>query len=70
MSNLKRNLSYLVAVVGVVFIWRGIWGLADIYLLPNLPVMSLVVSIVIGIFLLLLHDFNRTDLQELDNKME
>ena len=45
----------LAIAVAVVCIWRGVWGLLDIYLLPGNPTMSLCISIFIGlgIFVLL-----------------
>ncbi|HLC00690.1 MAG TPA: hypothetical protein VJL33_05180 [Candidatus Bathyarchaeia archaeon] len=39
---------YLVAVVAVVAMWRGLWGLMDIYLWPNNPKRSNAASFVIG----------------------
>jgi hypothetical protein len=41
-------LLYLVAVVAVIAMWRGLWGLMDIYLWPNNPKRSNWVSFVIG----------------------
>jgi hypothetical protein len=39
---------YLIAVVAVVAMWRGLWGLMDIYLWPNNPKMSNWVSFIVG----------------------
>lgn len=39
---------YLVAVVAVVMMWRGLWGLMDIYLWPNNPKRSNWVSFIVG----------------------
>ena len=39
---------YLVAVVAVVAMWRGLWGLMDIYLWPNNPKRSNWASFIIG----------------------
>jgi hypothetical protein len=41
-------LLYLVGVVAVVAMWRGLWGLMDIYLWPNNPKRSNWVSFIIG----------------------
>lgn len=49
-------------VVGVIFVWRGLWSLMDMYLLPGYPVLSNVVGIVIGLLILYLPD---EDLKEL-----
>lgn len=65
MNIVKKNMHYLLIAAGIVFIWRGIWGLADIYLLPAHPVLSFCFSIVIGIILLLLHEPKDSDLREL-----
>jgi hypothetical protein len=39
---------YLIAVVAIVAMWRGLWGLMDIYLWPNNPKRSNWVSFIIG----------------------
>lgn len=33
----KKELHTLLIVIAIIFIWRGIWGLLDVYLLPNYP---------------------------------
>ena len=58
----KYFVFMLFMVVGVVFVWRGVWNLMEIYLLPNHPVLSSVVGIVIGLLILYLPD---EDLKEL-----
>lgn len=44
----------LVAIVAVVCIWRGIWLLLDVYLVPDAPEISAIISIAVGIGLILL----------------
>jgi hypothetical protein len=66
MAKLKKNLSYLTIAIGIVLIWRGVWGLADIFLIPSTPALSFAVSIILGILLLLLHNPKRFDLDELE----
>jgi hypothetical protein len=39
---------YLVGIVGVVAMWRGLWQLMDIYLWPNNPKRSNWASLMIG----------------------
>lgn len=39
---------YLIAVVAVVAMWRGLWGLMDMYLWPNNPKRSNWASFVLG----------------------
>lgn len=41
----------LVGIVGLVFIWRGVWGLLDLYFLPQSPGLSRALSILIGMVL-------------------
>ncbi len=43
---------YLVAVVAVVAMWRGLWQLLDIYLWPNNPKRSNWASFIIGFVLI------------------
>lgn len=44
---------YLLAVIGVVMMWRGIWGLLDEYLLPKNPKVSCWISFIVGFLLIL-----------------
>ncbi len=43
---------YLIGVVAVVAMWRGLWGLMDIYLWPNNPKRSNWASFIIGFALI------------------
>jgi hypothetical protein len=45
-------LLYLIAVVAVVAMWRGLWGLMDIYLWPNNPKRSNWASFIIGFIII------------------
>jgi len=45
-------LAYLIAVVAVVLMWRGLWGLMDQYVLPKNPKLSYWVSFVVGFVIL------------------
>lgn len=47
-------LLYLVAVVAVVAMWRGLWGLMDIYLWPKNPKRSNWASFLIGFVIITL----------------
>ena len=51
-SPLNLNLRILVEVAGVILVWRGVWTLADRYLLPENPDVSAVISIILGIIIL------------------
>lgn len=50
--NIGLIVKALIIVGAIVCIWRGIWGLLDIYLLPDDPSLSFSISIVIGIILI------------------
>jgi len=43
---------YLIAVVAVVAMWRGLWGLMDLYLWPNNPKRGYWVSFLIGFIII------------------
>lgn len=53
---MKKNLKTLITCIGVIMVWRGVWDLCDSYLFPDNPILSDVVSIVVGIIILLLDD--------------
>jgi hypothetical protein len=46
----------LIIVIGVVLVWRGLWQLADRFLFPDHSLLSDIVGIFIGLFLLYLPD--------------
>ena len=50
-------LLILSGLVGVVMLWRGVWGILDIYLFPDNKFISYVFSIFIGFIILLVDDF-------------
>lgn len=39
----------------VVLFWRGMWGIIDLYLLPQNESLSYIVSTILGIFVLIIH---------------
>ncbi|HEY4674551.1 MAG TPA: hypothetical protein VIH48_00690 [Candidatus Bathyarchaeia archaeon] len=45
-------IAYLAAVVAVVMMWRGIWGLMDEYLLPENPKLSYWTSFISGFIII------------------
>jgi hypothetical protein len=47
------NMRVLLLGIAAILIWRGVWGLADVYLFPNDQDLSFVVSIIIGLALAL-----------------
>ncbi|XP_050404921.1 uncharacterized protein LOC126820831 [Patella vulgata] len=49
--------------------WRGTWGLADLYILPENPTLSLIVSMTCGLFIYLLMIILQEPLTLLNKKM-
>ncbi len=45
---------YVIAVVAIVMVWRGIWNLLDLYLLPKNPKLSNWISFLLGFALIAL----------------
>lgn len=39
----------LIIMSGMISLWRGIWGLLDIYLFPDSPSLSFSLSVLLGI---------------------
>ena len=52
----ESNLNTFLVVVAIVLIWRGVWWLVDIYVLPHRPVLSLIIGLFVGIIILYLDD--------------
>ncbi len=50
-------LNTLLVLFGIVFLWRGIWGLLDTFLFPNNQPLSYGVCVILGFLILLLDDF-------------
>ena len=61
-SHLKKSLYHLITGIGIVIFWRGIWGLADLYLYPNQPALSYIISLVAGMLILYLNDRSWSDM--------
>jgi hypothetical protein len=51
------HLEILLAAIGVIAFWRGLWGMMDEYLFPEDPKLSYLVSVIIGFSILLLTHF-------------
>jgi hypothetical protein len=49
MVSLFLPLIYIAGIVAVVIMWRGIWGLGDIYIYPKNPKLSYWVSFIAGL---------------------
>ncbi len=61
----KRNktLHIFFAAVAVVFFWRGIWGLIDLFFLPANSLVSNIISVGIAFVILYFDDFHLKELE-------
>jgi len=60
LSKLKHSHQVLFSIaisLAMVLFWRGIWGLADLFLFPDDLVMSFAVSVVVGLAILIATGF-------------
>lgn len=51
----KKNSSYLrilLIAVAIVLVWRGAWGLMDLYVFPDHDLFSYITSLVVGLLIL------------------
>jgi len=62
MRNIKSNLKLLVLAIAIVAVWRGVWGLMDLYLFPENEMFSFISSIIIGVLILYFHDHKLNEL--------
>jgi hypothetical protein len=53
-NKFKGLIIVIVAALAIISFWRGVWGLMDIYLLPNNHSLSLIISVLIGLILLII----------------
>lgn len=50
----KTSFAHVVLIaVAVVLVWRGAWGLMDLYIFPDNALISYIVSLVAGLLILL-----------------
>jgi len=52
MKIFKRVIKTLLIASGVVLFWRGAWGLMDLYIHPNNPLLSYLISLGLGLGIL------------------
>jgi hypothetical protein len=49
----KRQIGEALLIdLSAIMIWRGVWGFMDLYLFPNHPEISFILSITVGITLM------------------
>ncbi len=63
LKQLHPNANAIIIVLGIIMLWRGVWGLLDIYLFPGSPTLSHLVTIALGVLLLYLDDFSMENLK-------
>lgn len=64
-SKMKFKYRILFSILigsAVVSFWRGVWHLMDIYLLPNNPGLSGLISLLLGILVLVVTDYTVKEL--------
>lgn len=50
-----RHIFYILLIAfAIVSFWRGIWQLSDLYLFPDNPLLSNLISLIMGILILYL----------------
>ncbi|MFA5532729.1 MAG: hypothetical protein WDA13_04015 [Candidatus Shapirobacteria bacterium] len=59
----RKNLRIIIDVVAIIIIWRGIWGILDLFIFPNNPLLSYLTSTIFGFGLLLLDGNGLDDLK-------
>ena len=69
MKNIKNNFKIFLLAIAIVAVWRGVWGLMDIYLFPDNQSLSLILSLVIGIFILYFNDHRLNELVDLNSSV-
>jgi len=65
-KQLISSVPFLITIVGVIMIWRGIWNLLDHYFFPHNRLISNIGTIVMGLILIIVllprHDKDIEDL--------
>ncbi|MCP5246780.1 MAG: hypothetical protein H6937_12865 [Burkholderiales bacterium] len=62
-NNRRTTFNSIVIVVAIIMLWRGVWGLLDLYLFPGIPALSYLVSIALSLLVLYLNDFHLDNLK-------
>ncbi|MBT4209761.1 MAG: hypothetical protein HOE19_02510 [Candidatus Komeilibacteria bacterium] len=63
LKETHRNLYALIVGMAIILYWRGIWGLADVYMFPENQAISFAVSAIVGILLLFINDFKLDEIE-------
>lgn len=62
LPKIKKTLRILIDFVGILILWRGTWGLLDLFIFPNNQLYSYLTSIVLGIILIAIDGDGLNDL--------
>ena len=60
----KSNWNIFLIFLAIVMVWRWIQDLLTLCLFPNHPIISCIICIVIGIFILLIDDWKLDELSD------
>ena len=55
-KNHRSNVNILIECVAIIMIWRGVWDLLEMYILPENQLVSNITCIIVGIIVLLWDD--------------
>ena len=66
MRDRNSNASILIECIAIIMIWRWVWDLLEIYILPNSPLASNLTCVIVWVLVLLLDDWKLFELQEDD----
>ncbi|NVP17429.1 hypothetical protein HUU51_01800 [Candidatus Gracilibacteria bacterium] len=61
-KTLIYNIRVFLLLLAVVVIWRGIWNIFDRYFFPDYFMLSNILSIVIGLVIIFINDYELEDL--------
>lgn len=57
LKALHPSANVIVIIFAIIMVWRGIWGLLDIYFFPGYPTFSHLTCLLIGAVVLYLDNF-------------
>jgi hypothetical protein len=63
LKELHPTINAIIVLFAIIMLWRGVWGLLDIYLFPGSPTFSALLSIGLGALILHFDDFSLKDLK-------
>ncbi len=63
-ENHNSNVNILIECVAIIMIWRWVWDLLEMYILPENQLVSNITCIIVGIIVLLWDDWRLWELEE------